>query len=62
MLKPHQEFESREMAALALEAQGYVRDGGKWPRERWTKDGSSDWLLVTWPTGLITIEWPEQAE
>jgi hypothetical protein len=64
-LKAHQEFATREEAALALEAAGYTRDGGKWPRERWIKAedlGGLDWLLVSWPTGLVTIEWPEQAE
>jgi hypothetical protein len=61
-LKPHQEYPTREDAALALEAQGYVRTGGRWGREVWTKEGRDDWLLMVWPTGVVTLEWPEQGE
>jgi hypothetical protein len=64
-LKAHQEFATREQAALALEATGYTRDGGRWPKELWVKaDGSGglEWFLITWPTGMVTIEWPEQHE
>jgi len=62
ILKPHMEFEKREDAALALEEQGYVRSGGRWTREVWTKDDGMDWMLMVWPSGMITLEWPEQGE
>ena len=60
-IRPHQVMSSWESGNDLLVSFGYVRTAHRGNRTYYERNGV-EWALVTWPTGRVTLEWPEQEE